>query len=200
MMPKRMKSVIALIALVSFLGAGCVGPFQLSRTLGTFNAKAGNKWEVELVFLGLFLVHAYAITSLIDLLILNPIYFWQAPNTGPMYSDDKTADLDLGDGRWAVLTFSEQDGVLRADLFERGRWIDSVRVTQRMNGELMAENSNGKVRYESRRGRDGIQQVTDEGGGVVFLYRPEQIGRRSADIRQQYPSSRAGMIAGLMHR
>ena len=185
MMSKKMKSVVALIVLVGFLGGGCIGPFTLSHSLGRMNAKVENKWMAELVFLALTIFLVYRIASLIDLLILNPIWFWQAPNSGPMFIDDKTADIPVDKDRHIALTFSEQEGVLRADLFERGRRIDTIRVKRNGDGSMVAENSSGTVSYKSR-GADNTprQMVSDRRGTVLFSYVPDHIDRRLYEIEQ----------------
>ncbi|HUJ79432.1 MAG TPA: DUF3332 family protein [Nitrospiria bacterium] len=192
-----MKSAVAIITLAGFLGVGCIGPFTLSHGLAGMNAKAGNKWTAELVFLGLVLVHAYLITSMIDLLILNPVYFWQAPNTGPAFSDEKKAELDLGGGRRAVLTYSDRDRALRADVFERGRWIDFLLVTRQRDGVLSAENSNGRIRYESRPWQDGIRRITNESGAMVFAYRTDGDRIEGAPPPDPVSAGRSDMLARL---
>ena len=198
MMPKRMKSVIALMVLASFISMGCVGPFQLTRSLGEANAKAGNKWTAELVFLGLMLFQVYRIASLIDMLILNPIYFWQAPNTGPAFGDGKSLNLALDKERRIVLDFSERDGALRADLFERGRWIDTVRVTRNSNGSMVAENSNGKLRYQSRVDEHGTQTVTDGRGARLFSYDPGQLLGRPVGMTEAGPGAAHRLLARVV--
>jgi len=195
MMPKRMKSAVALIVLASFIGVGCIGPFRLTRSLGTMNAKVGNKWMAELVFLGLTVFLIYRITSLIDLLILNPIYFWQAPNTGPMFGDDKTADMALDKEHRAVLTFSEEDGALRADLFERGRWIDTIRVKRNPDGSMAAENESGRRRYESRVDERGAQTVTDGRGMRLFSYDPGRLPGLLAGVPEEGPGADRRRVA-----
>jgi hypothetical protein len=195
---KRIKCAVALTVLVCFFTVGCIGPMSTSRSLGKWNAEVGNKWGAELVFLGLVLFHVYTITGLIDLLILNPIAFWKAPNSGPMVGDDRTTEITLDKDRRAILTFSEKENTVRADLFERGQWIDSIQVMEKMDGSMAAESSSGKVHYGSRPGQDGIQEVTNEHGKIMFSYSPHRIDRRIADVRSKDPIPVTGMLAGLI--
>lgn len=174
-LPRKVNSPIALTVLVAFLTAGCIGPFTLSRGLGRWNAQVGNKWEAQLVFLGLVVLHAYQITGLIDLIILNPIAFWKAPNSGAMI--DPAAEIPLGKNRHALLTFSENEESLRADLFEQGERIDSFRVTRNSDGSMSAENIDGKFFYQSHQVHTGIRQVNGRGGIGLFSYSPEMIDR-----------------------
>jgi hypothetical protein len=190
-----MKSVIALMVLASFISVGCVGPFQLTRGLGEANAKVGNKWMVELVFLGLVFIHAYLITSLVDLLILNPIFFWKAPNTGPMLGDGKTAGIDVDKERRIVLTFSDRDGALRADLFERDRLIDTIRVTRSADGSMVAENESGRIRYESHVDEHGTQTVTDGRGAKLFSYAPLHPMGRFFGVQEEGPGDEARLAS-----
>jgi hypothetical protein len=164
--------------LVSFLAAGCIGPFTLSRGLGRWNARVGNKWEAQLVFMGLVVLHAYQITGLIDLVILNPIAFWRAPNSGPMIGNDATTEIPIGEDRHVLLSFSEEAEVLHAKLFEQGKWIDSFRVTRHIDGSMSAENMSGQLSYESREVQSGIRQVNDREGKGLFSYSPDLIDRR----------------------
>jgi Domain of unknown function (DUF3332) len=189
MMSKKMKSVVALIALVSFLGGGCIGPFTLSHSLGRMNAKVENKWMAELVFLALTIFLVYRIASLLDLLILNPIWFWKAPNSGPMFTDDKTADIPVDKDRHIALTFSAQEGVLRADLFERGRRIDTIRVKRNADGSMVAQDENGRIRYESRLDSLGTRSVTDSRGTRVFAYVPGQLFERPISLKAAGPGA-----------
>jgi len=176
--PKGMRSAVAMIVLVCFFVVGCIGPFTLSRSLGKWNAGVGNKWEDELVFLGLVIFHVYTITGLIDVLILNPIWFWKAPNTGPISSENGSKEIVMDKEHRAILTFTEKEKTVRADLFEQGRWIDSIRVTEYTNGSLVAENADGRVHFVSRSLQNGIQQVIDPQGEAVFSYSLLRIERR----------------------
>jgi hypothetical protein len=198
MMSTKMKSVVALIVLVGFLGGGCIGPFTLTRSLGRMNAEVENKWMAELVFLALTIFLVYRIASLIDLLILNPIYFWQAPNSGPMFTDDKTADIPVDKDRHIALTFSEREGVLRADVFERGRRIDTIRVRRHMDGSLTADNATGRFRYESRLDADGRYAVTDDRGATLFSYAPGQQPGRLFGLLEEAGAGTGTRLASTM--
>lgn len=198
MILKKMGRTIALIVLVSFFTAGCIGPFTLSRDLGRWNAGVGNKWGAELVFLGLLVLHVYQITALIDLLILNPITFWKLPNSGPMVGNGGAAEIELDKDHRAVLTFSEEGETLHADLFEQGRWIDTFTVTRNINGSLTAENKSGKVHYESRALHDGVRQVSDRQGTLLFSYSPDLIDRHILNAGRKHPETKFERMAGAV--
>lgn len=166
----RFKNAVVAAALLSFLTAGCFGPFSMTRGLGAWNATIGNKWEVELLFVGLVVVHAYSITSLIDLFILNPIFFWKAPNTGSMWVGEPPREMVLKDGRRAVLEYSPAPRRLRVDLYEQDRWIDAVTVGSAGPGRLWAETQRSKDRFEARVAPHGGLEVWDPSGRPLYAF------------------------------
>jgi len=193
---KKTQCGVAIIVLVCFFAVGCVGPFSITRSLGRWNAQVGNKWEVEVIFVGLILLHVYTITALVDLVILNPIWFWKAPNTGPIRDEIVPKEISLDKDHSVTLTFDEKGQNLRADLFERGRWIDSILVMEKMDGSMAAENANGKIRYESRVDQDGVWHVVNSQEKAVFSYSLRLIERRITEIRMKNPTIVSGLITG----
>jgi hypothetical protein len=77
----RRAAILSLVA-VSLVGTtGCIGSFQLTRKLYTFNTSASpDKWVQELVFLGLNVVPVYGLAIAADALFANAVEFWTGTN------------------------------------------------------------------------------------------------------------------------
>jgi hypothetical protein len=56
--------------------SGCYGSFGLTKNVHRWNGGVGGKFVQWLVFLGLVIVPVYAITLIVDALLLNSIEFW----------------------------------------------------------------------------------------------------------------------------
>jgi len=78
----KIKSItlLTLAALFMLTQTGCFGSFGLLSTVYHFNAKAGNKWVKELVFLVFCAVPVYEIAGFVDIFILNFLEFWTGSN------------------------------------------------------------------------------------------------------------------------
>ncbi|GHT08411.1 membrane protein [Bacteroidia bacterium] len=75
--------------------SSCIGSFGLSSKLLSWNKTIGDSWTNELVFLCLWIIPAYEVTTIVDVLILNTIEFWS--NYNPAMSNvTKTVKTDKG--------------------------------------------------------------------------------------------------------
>jgi hypothetical protein len=79
---KKIKSIslFSIAALIILIQTGCFGSFSLTRKVYNFNARVGDKFVNELVFLVFVVVPVYEISGLIDAVILNFIEFWSGSN------------------------------------------------------------------------------------------------------------------------
>lgn len=79
---KKRVFTVATIALLagSVTFTSCIGPFNLSNKLLSWNQSVGNKFVNELVFLAMWIVPVYEICMLADVLVLNTIEFWTGNN------------------------------------------------------------------------------------------------------------------------
>jgi len=69
----------ALIGVSSVTFTGCIGSFELTSKLHSWNMELSNKKLVnEVVFLGLNILPAYSLACLADALIFNSIEFWES--------------------------------------------------------------------------------------------------------------------------
>ena len=103
---KHLK-VAALLMAASVVTSSCVGSFGLFNHLAQWNKKAtGSKFLNEIIFL--VISPAYAVCSVVDVLILNTIEFWSGNN--PMACKaGKTESIMGKDGRYYALTYLKTD-------------------------------------------------------------------------------------------
>lgn len=118
---------VAIVCLLgaSLLGSSCIGSFQLTNKLLTWNRQIGNKFVNELVFFAFWVLPVYEVSALADILVLNSIEFWSGSN--PVAQGKSIIEGNDGrylvdcDGRGYTIT-SETDGsVVRLDFDEDER-------------------------------------------------------------------------------
>ena len=118
---KKTYFTVGLVCLLSasLLGTSCIGSFQLTNKLLSWNRQIGNKFVNELVFFAFWVLPVYEVSALADVLVLNSIEFWSGTN--PVASGTKVIEGNDGrylvncDGKGYTIT-SETDGsVVRLD-------------------------------------------------------------------------------------
>mgnify|MGYP002508292760 FL=1 len=118
---KKTYLSVAVVCLLgaSLLGSSCIGSFQLTNKLLSWNRQIGNKFVNELVFFAFWVLPVYEVSALADVLVLNSIEFWSGNN--PVASGTKVIEGNDGrylvdcDGKGYTIT-SESDGsVVRLD-------------------------------------------------------------------------------------
>lgn len=102
-MKKNYIKAIALALALSLTTSSCIGSFSMTNSLLSWNKGVGNKFVNELVFFAFWILPAYEISALADLLVLNSIEFWSGNN--PMSASSKKIVEGSGDSRYLV----EQD-------------------------------------------------------------------------------------------
>lgn len=70
----RVAAVIAICSSMMF--SSCIGSFQLTNKLLSWNNSIGNKFVNELVFFAFWILPVYEVSGLADILVLNSIEFW----------------------------------------------------------------------------------------------------------------------------
>jgi hypothetical protein len=74
-------SALVVVLCVGILATGCIGPFNLTKTLHHWNSTfTGNEWGQEGMFLVLNILPVYGICILGDAIIFNSIEFWGGDN------------------------------------------------------------------------------------------------------------------------
>lgn len=130
---KKTYLSVAVVCLLgaSLLGSSCIGSFQLTNKLLTWNRQIGNKFVNELVFFAFWVLPVYEVSGLADLLVLNSIEFWSGSNP---VAQGKSV-IEGNDGRYIVdcdasgyTITSENDGsVVRLDFDDNDRsWSVNV--------------------------------------------------------------------------
>ncbi|MDH6356450.1 DUF3332 domain-containing protein [Parabacteroides sp. PF5-9] len=86
----------------SVLFSSCIGSFNLSNKLLSWNKNIDGKFVNELVFLAFWIVPVYEIAMLADVLVLNSIEFWTGDN--PVADAGSTQTINTENGIYTVET------------------------------------------------------------------------------------------------
>jgi len=80
-MRKYFFSVATVLALSgSILFSSCIGSFNLSRKLLSWNQTIDSKFVNEVIFVAFWIVPVYEVCMLADILVINSIEFWSGDN------------------------------------------------------------------------------------------------------------------------
>jgi hypothetical protein len=104
-----MKKLNVLLLAVVLLGTSltqqsCIGSFQLTRNLYSWNMDIDGRWGSELVFLAMIVIPVYTVTLLADGVVLNSIEFWTGNNPLAMHAMEKQTRIVKKDGDSYKLT------------------------------------------------------------------------------------------------
>ena len=156
-MKKSLKlSVLLLAATIMF--SSCIGSFQLTNKMYTFNKSIGSKFVNELVFAACCVLPVYEITLFVDAIVLNSIEFWTgkkalASNVGEKQVVKNAAGNDveitamengynLTDGVTSMnFVFDEETQIWSAEYNEMS--TDLVKIIDDNNAQLFL--ANGEV-------------------------------------------------------
>lgn len=117
------KKFITVAVICTICGAmtlpSCIGSFQLTNRLLSWNKHIGNKFVNELVYFAFWVLPVYEVSSIADFVVLNSIEFWSGEN--PIAHGTKV--IEGNDGKYLVkcdgkgyTIKSENDGsVVRLD-------------------------------------------------------------------------------------
>lgn len=96
------KSFITVAVVCTLIGSmtltSCIGSFNLTNKLLSWNRSIGSKFVNELVFFAFWVLPVYEVSALADVLVLNSIEFWSGSN--PVAS--KTHRVHGNDGEYLV--------------------------------------------------------------------------------------------------
>lgn len=99
---KIVWKTVALCLSASILFSSCLGSFNLTRKLYSWNKSVNSdKWINELVFVALAAVQVYSIAVFIDSIVLNSIEFWTGEN--PVEANN-TQQIKTENGVFTVTT------------------------------------------------------------------------------------------------
>jgi hypothetical protein len=149
---RRASGAAVLLAFLPLASAGCFGKFQLTRNVYSYNQEVGaNKWTRWLMFLVLSIVPFYAITMLLDSLIINAVEFWSGSN--PVRVTEGTRRIvEMPDGSKLTMTLQADQSIA-----VRLRMVDGATqhfVLAREGESVVARNADGLV----------LARVADLGG------------------------------------
>lgn len=120
-MKKKILTVAVVTALCGSLClTSCIGSFQLTNKLLSWNRNISNKFVNELVFIAFWILPVYEVSGLADILVLNSIEFWSGTNPvaqGKYKIEGKNGELYLVecDGKGYTVTNTVDDSTFRFD-------------------------------------------------------------------------------------
>ncbi len=119
-MKKKYFSVALILCCASsLLMTSCIGSFNLTKNVLSWNNQVGNKFVNELVFFAFWILPVYEVTGLADLLVINSIEFWSGDN--PISPSAKVIDTPQGkylvkcDGKGYDITYEPSGKSYRLD-------------------------------------------------------------------------------------
>lgn len=147
------KAIAGMMIVCMVLGAGCTGPFNLTKSVHRWQTSFENRWVDELAFLGCIILPVYSLTTLGDALIFNSIEFWGGDNpidAAVLEGDGKTVQMSLQKDGSIAVTDGQQAFTL-----------------ERTDTGVTAKDSNGDVMYTSVKGADNVIRVYDASGKLI---------------------------------
>lgn len=179
---KHLK-VAALFMAASLITSSCVGSFSLFSKLAHWNKDATNsKFLNEIIFL--LISPAYAVCSIVDVLVLNTIEFWSGSN--PIaYKAGQTESIMGKDGKYYALTYLKNgyritapDGAI-TELIHNDENDSWTQIKDGQSKELFRFNGDGSIKADVK-GNVMDFALNDEGvyqarlatqGGYFFAVR-----------------------------
>lgn len=163
------------LGLSLLLGAGCYGPFQLTRKLYQWNAQAGDKWPQEFMFLVLTWVPVYGVATLADAIVFNSIEFWTGNNPVESAPSPKTKHV-ARHADSAALTYIplSEGGDLFIKQFQQGKAAGSLHVQKRQSMAVGLD-EDGHVLLSAQTLADGSILVRDGHGKQMASYSADQV-------------------------
>lgn len=170
-MKKRYLTVAVIAALAgSMMFTSCIGSFNLTNKLLSWNKSIGNKFVNELVFIVFWVLPVYEVSGLADFLVLNSIEFWSGSNPvaqgkSIIEGNDGIKYLVECDGKGYTITSMADDSKFRLDFNEETReWSTEI------NGEnvvFMTFVDDTHVKLPTRTGEEMIVETSQNG---LFAY------------------------------
>ncbi|MDE7160323.1 MAG: DUF3332 domain-containing protein [Muribaculaceae bacterium] len=103
-----MKKVYITASLAALIFASttltsCIGSFQLTKNVLSWNNQVSNKFVNEVVFFAFWILPVYEVTAIADVLILNSIEFWSGNNPLASAGSGKSVRIiDTEHGRYEI--------------------------------------------------------------------------------------------------
>ena len=148
-MRKRVLSITAVVLAGVFTFSSCIGPFNLTKKLLTWNQGVSNKFVNALLFI--VISPAYGISAVGDLLLFNSIEFWTGSN--PIEAGLET-EVQGENGVYLVKTL--ENGYQITD--EAGQECQFVYDQENNTWSLVANGETSK-----------LLKIEDENNAIVYL-------------------------------
>ena len=149
-----MKKLIASLLIGCIvLGAGCTGPFKLTKGVHKWQTGFENKWVDEAAFLGCIILPVYGLATLGDAIIFNSVEFWTGENpmdTVKLERDGKTVEMSL-----------QADGSIRVSGGQQ------TLILERTDMGVTAKDASGNVMYRSVKDKNNLISVYDASGKLI---------------------------------
>ena len=80
-MKKRVFTVAVILSIASsMLFTSCIGSFELTNKVLTWNKQVSNKFVNAMIFAAFCVIPVYELTAIADILVINSIEFWSGSN------------------------------------------------------------------------------------------------------------------------
>lgn len=178
---KYLTVAVVMTLATSMLGTSCIGRFQLTNKLLSWNRQVGNKFINEVVFFAFWILPVYEVSALADLLVLNSIEFWSGTN--PVAQGKKMIDGKDGkylvecDGKGYTITSQNDGSVVRLN-FDQEEQSWSV-VADDKEYLLMTFVDDTHVRMPAADGTYCIVELSEQG---LYAYQAEAMSRLTARL------------------
>lgn len=86
----------------SIMFSSCIGSFNLTNKLLSWNQGIGDKFVNELVFVAFWIIPVYEVSALADVLVINSIEFWTGRNA--VADNGKVKNVETENGNYAIET------------------------------------------------------------------------------------------------
>ncbi|MCD7916009.1 MAG: DUF3332 domain-containing protein [Tannerellaceae bacterium] len=96
MKKKSLTLLLATTVAGSILFSSCIGSFNLTNKLLSWNKEIDSKFVNELVFIAFHIVPVYEIAVLADILVINSIEFWSGKNPVAEASNIRSVETENG--------------------------------------------------------------------------------------------------------
>ncbi|MGE0076836.1 MAG: DUF3332 domain-containing protein [Bacteroidales bacterium] len=155
----KVFSVALLVLFLGFIQSSCIGSFRLTNKVYEFNKDVGSKFVSELLFLVMVIVPVYAVSMLIDGLILNSIEFWSGSNPMAMNAGESETKIIESNGIKYQLTASQN----------RFDFIQLEGANKGMTGAFVYDPETGIWSYEDADNSIDLVRLNADGTATAFL-------------------------------
>jgi hypothetical protein len=126
---KKLKVLLlaGLLLVMSVSSNGCLGPFNLTVKLHSWNSNVGSKFVNNLVFWAFCIIPVYEVTSFLDVVVFNLIEFWSGSNPISMNEGERdTQIVSSGENTYEVTATKNKFEIKQINGPESGEMIEII--------------------------------------------------------------------------